>query len=178
MIRPRSLLELSRDLAVLDKRRPRQASLRRSISTAYYALFHLLIEAATDQLLGSGSKPAQRAIKGTAGRWFTHQRMAEICLLFQSAALPGKLRKALPAEATQAAVSQELQHVARAFVVLQNARHAADYDPFQRYTRQTAKGLVERAEKAFELWDQAGADPFRATFLLLLLTGEGVIKER
>ena len=31
----------------LEKRRPKQASLRRAVSAAYYALFHFLIEEST-----------------------------------------------------------------------------------------------------------------------------------
>src|SRR5271157_5380665 len=36
------LLEQAKRLAQLDPRRPKQANLRRAISSAYYALFHLL----------------------------------------------------------------------------------------------------------------------------------------
>ena len=40
------LLEQSRHFANREPKRPRQASLRRAISTAYYALLHLLTTAA------------------------------------------------------------------------------------------------------------------------------------
>ena len=39
---PEDLLEQAVHLATLDARRPKQANLRRAVSTAYYALFHLL----------------------------------------------------------------------------------------------------------------------------------------
>jgi len=38
---PNDLLEQAKHLAIREKKRPRQASLRRAVSTAYYALFHL-----------------------------------------------------------------------------------------------------------------------------------------
>ena len=41
------LLEQPDHLANREKKRPRQASLRRAVSTAYYALFHFLIFEAT-----------------------------------------------------------------------------------------------------------------------------------
>jgi hypothetical protein len=41
------LLEQAEHLAKRERNRPRQASLRRAVSTAYYALFHLLIHEAT-----------------------------------------------------------------------------------------------------------------------------------
>jgi hypothetical protein len=47
---PADLLAQARRLVSLDPRRPRQASLRRAISTAYYALFHLLISEASAML--------------------------------------------------------------------------------------------------------------------------------
>lgn len=46
------LLELARHLANLDAGSARQASLRRAVSTAYYALFHLLELKGTHPELG------------------------------------------------------------------------------------------------------------------------------
>ena len=39
---PNDLLEQARHLANREPKRPKQASLRRAVSTAYYAIFHLL----------------------------------------------------------------------------------------------------------------------------------------
>jgi uncharacterized protein (UPF0332 family) len=44
---PADLLEQAKHLANREKKRPRQASLRRAVSTVYYALFHLLVHEAT-----------------------------------------------------------------------------------------------------------------------------------
>jgi hypothetical protein len=53
---PNDLLEQARHLANREPRRPKQASLRRAVSTAYYALFHLLsIETAKNW-----KRPAER----------------------------------------------------------------------------------------------------------------------
>ena len=43
MAYPEDLLEQANHLARREPKRPKQASLRRAVSTAYYALFHLLI---------------------------------------------------------------------------------------------------------------------------------------
>ena len=43
---PAGLLEQAWHLSKREPKRPKQASLRRAISTAYYALFHLLISEA------------------------------------------------------------------------------------------------------------------------------------
>ena len=65
---PDHLLEQARLLANLDKKRPRQASLRRAVSTAYYALFHLL----TDAAVRNWKKARQRALLARA---FEHRGM-------------------------------------------------------------------------------------------------------
>lgn len=67
------LLEQASHLATRDRKgKPKQANLRRSVSSAYYALFHLLVGEAAARLL---------APKGLAGlrvglaRQFTHECM-------------------------------------------------------------------------------------------------------
>ncbi len=101
--------------------------------------------------------------------------MVETCAQFQASVAPKKLQGKL---APGVSVSPELQQVARSFTALQSARHAADYDPTRRYRRQMALALVERAEKAFVDWESAGTDPLRQVFLLLMLTGDTIIKDR
>ena len=66
------LLEQARHLASPEPMRPRQASLRRTISTAYYALFHLLTTAA----VMNWRTPRHRA---QLARAFEHRRMNEAC---------------------------------------------------------------------------------------------------
>ncbi len=55
---PDDLLELAQDLLNLHPESSHQASLRRAVSTAYYALFHLLISEAT----ANWGRPELRAI--------------------------------------------------------------------------------------------------------------------
>src|SRR5947209_5185965 len=66
------LLEQAYHLANMDIGRPKQASLRRAVSTAYYALFHLLI----DEAVGNWSVIRQRSI---LARMFDHGKMKRIC---------------------------------------------------------------------------------------------------
>ena len=44
-------LEQARHLATRERTRPKQASLRRAVSVAYYALFHLLCDEASNVLV-------------------------------------------------------------------------------------------------------------------------------
>jgi hypothetical protein len=184
MIDPQHLLAVARELANLDPRRPRQASLRRAVSTAYYSMFHLLIHESVSACVGFGPSTTHREIGETVARWFTHTRMAEVCAQFAGPTAKSKLRQALPkgaggvGGAASVAASTALQAVARTFLNLQQARHDADYDLSKGFTRQGTLTLVDQAEQAFNDWTAAGADPFRPIFLLMLLTGDSVIKER
>lgn len=65
---PDDLLELAQELANLHPESPNQASLRRAVSTAYYALFHLLISETT----ANWARPELRA---RLGRCFDHGPM-------------------------------------------------------------------------------------------------------
>jgi hypothetical protein len=62
------LLELAQDLANLHPENPRQANLRRAMSTAYYAIFHLLISETTLNW-------ARVELRGQLGRVFEHGKM-------------------------------------------------------------------------------------------------------
>src|SRR5277367_3991443 len=69
---PDDLLEQAKHLANRERRKPRQASLRRAVSTAYYALFHLLISEATL----NWRRPEQRHL---FARMFEHGKMKSAC---------------------------------------------------------------------------------------------------
>ncbi len=142
---PGDLLHQAELLARHDRRRPRQANLRRAVSSAYYALFHLLAASGAARLLsGAGREPARVALS----RSFEHKAMADACKDLARGA-QSKLRVALGG----ATVPQQLLDVARAFVELQEARHRADYDLSVQFSRQEALGLVQSAAQAFADWD-------------------------
>jgi hypothetical protein len=65
------LLEQAYHLANRERKNPKQASLRRAVSTAYYALFHLLIEEA----VSNWSIARQRSI---LARIFDHGKMRSV----------------------------------------------------------------------------------------------------
>ena len=65
---PDDLLEQAYELAHKEPTNPKQASLRRAVSTAYYALFHLLI----DDAVSKWEVERQRSI---LARTFEHSKM-------------------------------------------------------------------------------------------------------
>ncbi len=141
-------LENARMLARLDKRRPRQASLRRAVSTTYYAVFQALCETCADTLVGwnkpwEAFTPVFRALE--------HSPTARTLLQGSVAKTP------------------ELQRLGFAFNELQAAREWADYNPEPRpsfeegrnsspFTREEAITLVELAAEAIEILDRLDED--------------------
>src|SRR5688500_15713565 len=76
----RDLVAQARMLAQCERRRPKQATVRRAISTAYYGLFHFLIEESTALLFGSGRADSDFRI--LAARAYVHSRMKSVCTEF------------------------------------------------------------------------------------------------
>jgi hypothetical protein len=160
----RDLLDQAKQLASKEPRRPKEASLRRAVSTAYYALFHLLIDASTRSLIkGSG----RRELRIQLARSFEHGRMLGAAKeLISASAKPadrkGWFRLASP-------LSIELTEVAQAFVDLQEARHDADYNLGERFRRSTVDGHLATVRSAFASWERVKDSEEARVFLLALL---------
>lgn len=142
------LLEQAKLLSGKDPTRPKQASIRRSISTSYYALFHYLVEECTGLLLGTGS--GNKEFRQLLARAAVHGTMKSACY---------EVRKATPAPLYQAAFQSlapagapELSLVAIAFIQLQEWRHQADYDVSATLSRQNSLNCYELAKEAFTAW--------------------------
>jgi hypothetical protein len=159
------LLTQARALATNEPGRPRQASLRRAVSAAYYALFHLLVEDAARQL--SAAQPA--GLRAKLQRAFTHTDMKNVCLQFGgvSGKAPQKLQALLSAQ-----LSSGLVTVARAFVDLQEARHAADYDLSTDFNRADTLSHIQKVETAFSAWRRERNSSDARVFLIALLVNE------
>ena len=71
------------------------------------------------------------------------------------------------------APSPALVDLADTFLLLQESRHAADYDPAARFARRDVQDLVQRSEKAFRLWRRLNRHE-RDILLLALLFGRPV----
>jgi hypothetical protein len=68
-------------------------------------------------------------------------------------------------------VPAELRSLARTFVILQEARHLADYDNTKEWTRVEAREKVAEVQHAFENWAQIREHPATNEYLLSLLIG-------
>ena len=132
---PEDLLVQARVLATLDRTRPKQASLRRAVSTAYYALFHLLTGAAALNWKPSSQRFAFARILDHARMYRTSNRVSKLPFPGEPPHIAGQLRSA-----------------ASTFSDLQELRHAADYDGNRKWTRTAVLESIALTEEAFRSW--------------------------
>lgn len=142
--------------------RPRQANLKKAVSAAYYALFHLLCREAAARLV---SGPGREGLRQALGRAFVHAEMKTVAKAFGSGALPAPLRHAM----SGANPGPALRRLANRFVVLQEKRHAADYDLASRFSRAEVRALVVDARMAFSDWNAIRKTLEADAFLVALL---------
>ncbi len=159
------LLAQADGLAHAEEKKPKQASLRRAVSAAYYALFHLLIDESTRFLVAGRQRDALRR---QLGRSFDHGHMKKTAQAFVSPSPGNNAWRAVLGGGPSAA----LVDVASAFALLQEARHEADYDLARVFTRVEVKALVARAGAAFKSWPAvAGTEEGDAFLVALLVRG-------
>jgi hypothetical protein len=138
------LLDQSDHLSKIDRNKPKQANLRRAVSSAYYALFHLLCDEAANRI--SPVKPP--LLRKQIRRVLEHGKMRQACQAF---AVSGVLVEPLHSLLSQP-LSHEIRHIANTFVALQEARHQADYDITNDFTRLEVVQLCQRVHIAFDDW--------------------------
>jgi len=144
----RQQLETSRTLVSLDRERPKQASLRRAVSTAYYAMFQALCELCADTLVG----------------W--DQSWDAVTPIFRSLDHSHASRVLA---SRSSGVSAQMERLGVLFKELQTAREWADYSPeprpnflstrrVQPFTSEEAEALIGLAEEAIRILDSLDPD--------------------
>jgi hypothetical protein len=141
---PHDLLEAAHSFLLVEPLT--QAILRRTVSTAYYALFHLLIEDAC----GLWGEPDHR---GRLSRQFDHKRMKE----------------ASAATAKTCVKGTELWVVSNTFVFLQHQRHEADYNLARIVSPLDVVECLGGARVAFQSWSRIREQPPARDYLFALL---------
>lgn len=146
------LLNQAYQLVALDHTDPpKQANLRRAVSTAYYALFHLLI----DETVGNWGIARQRSV---LARTFTHRAMKHVC--------EDHVRSFYIAKQPRAGT--KLKDVAQTFSELQQKRETADYDNSFLWTHVSAESWLDKASVTFEDWRDIRGEEESQDFLLAL----------
>ena len=133
-------------------RRPRQSSLRRAVSTVYYAMFHCLANCCATELVGgpgaNRSKPAWRQVYRALEHGFVKEKCRDKNFLSK--------------------FPQEVEDFANAFVWLQEKRHAADYDPAARFTKLEVESDIAEVKTTIEGFLSVGRKHRRAFVVYVL----------
>jgi uncharacterized protein (UPF0332 family) len=158
-----NLLSQARRLARLDPNRPRQANLRRAVSSAYYAAFHFLADQSCRAAIGSHHD--QAPYRHVLCRGFSHTTMKHACISFGGGTLKAAVAKGLP---PTFAIPPEIRRMANTFVDLQTTRHTADYDLTERFTRSDVLWLIGETETAIRGFGELGASSEKKFFLACL----------
>jgi hypothetical protein len=161
------LLIHARFLASLDERTTTQANIRRAISAAYYAVFHLLAAEVATQV--SPNFPA--GLREGTQRVLSHTQMLNVATAFSR---PGVSKvKFTPRDfVLPCPVSRELASIAKGFEELQAARHLADYDVMKQHYPGDALSLVQVAESIFKTWKTEKDSPNAPVFLAAMIFGK------
>lgn len=170
---PDDLLDQASYLARFDKGKPKQANLRRAVSSAYYALFHLLVDEACRAWLGTTNDVAP--YRFVLGRAFDHGTMKRCCESFSGGTLPQTVSKGV---SSNIVIPAEVQEVAKLFVNLQEKRQLADYDRNERFSRADVVGLVAEVRSVCEEFRKVSDGPVKRFFLAGLATWQTLLKRR
>ena len=132
MIRWQDLIATSRVLTTPQPPAtvPLEDSLRRAVSTAYYAMFHALAASNADCLIGTPHDRISQHAWTRAYRGLEH-RDAKRNL-----------------QQDQGMFSQPVRSFASTLVELQDQRHIADYDPDRSFALSSVLNWIDRAEDA------------------------------
>ena len=132
--------------------RPRQAMLRRAVSTAYYAMFHALCQSNADTLVGpSPSGP-------DAELWLDTYRTLE------HRAAKNRLASYISSRQDPA-----IRDFAWTFGSMQEQRISADYDPTARFVRSQVMAFIDRSEDATRAFVSVPAQARRSLAVYLLV---------
>ena len=153
------LLALARELVPEDTRHesPSEASLRRGVSTAYYALFHLVTSETMNCVF------ADPSLRSKVVRSLEHRRIKSVCEDYSKAASHGSDQFFV--KGSNELIPRQLRDIANAFVSLHDERQRADYDTAKAFGYEQANITVMTAEAAFLDWKAIESD--RSLFVFL-----------
>lgn len=148
---PLDLIQTARELTSKQRKkrgghRVREANLRRAVSTAYYALFHTLAQNCADTLIGGLGADRHEAAWRQVYRLLEHGLAKDACR-------NTKLIARFP---------QGIQHFATHFVLLQEKRHAADYDPSAVFLKSDVIEAIDASEAVISSFNEVALKDRRA----------------
>ncbi len=153
-MKPLDLIDTARHLVEAGTAgRPREANLRRAVSTTYYALFHCIAACCADMLVGgTGARRSQPAWR-QAYRALQH----------------GTARNRCERRGMMEKFPREIRDFAELFVLMQEERHRADYDPDTSFYKDYVRVRIVQAAIHIRRFNRAPAKDRRAFAVYVLL---------
>ena len=133
---------------------PSEASLRRAVSTTYYAAFHALSQSCADTLVGPNSADSTKEHWVIAYRSLEHRQV----------------RNRFNNQVRMANFPDQIRAFAIRFIELQDLRHRADYDPEATFEPDEVLQLLGDARFAIEGFSAAPERERRLLAVYLIAT--------
>ena len=149
------LLQQAKELVHKDPNKPTQADLRRAVSSAYYAVFHLLIFEACLNWSNDITRPG-------LARMLDHGVMKKVSKKTTDASK-------MPYAGEDPVIVDKLRSFAGLFVQLQEQRHEADYNIKDGWTLTQALNEMLAANRAFVIWHEIRTEKISQDYLVSLL---------
>jgi hypothetical protein len=150
------------------------ARVRRSISTAYYALFHFLLDEVGLKLAGTGN--ALRVRRRVLARTIAHRGLKLAMEKVRGQALDPSISALFERDGVVPVPPPFVRELAKTFVDAQTKRHDADYDLNKPLSEVDARLLRGRIARVVRNWKNANSaedrDFKRALCLLIVLKGQ------
>ena len=157
---PDELIQFAQEVANLHNHEAHQPSLRRALSTGYYALFHLLISDAV-------AVCSDTHFRATLARVFDHGSMKQAC--DRELSKLNSFFDQRPLEGPERTVNYHLYNVAETFSQAQYNRNEADYNLAREWQPTQVSLLLEGIADAFQSWSvirhEAAARDFLSSML-------------
>jgi uncharacterized protein (UPF0332 family) len=153
------LLELAETETQSAAGAPRQAYLRRAVSTAYYAVFHALLTRVATTFVKTGFRKSQALFY----RSLEHKTAKTRCIKSGKARLDISEKDFFGFDSFPG----EIRNFANEFVRLQELRHACDYDPDFRIAKARVVAAIAKAREAIDNLRVAQENNDEATTLFL-----------
>jgi hypothetical protein len=160
MAYPDDLLQFAQEIANLHPDKAHQPSLRRAVSTGYYALFHLLISDA----IANCTDPQFRA---ALARVFDHGSMKQASNKMLSEL--DDFFDQRPPEGPERTIRYHLYNVAETFSQAQHNRNDADYNLLREWQPTQVSLLLEGIADAFKSWNAIRHEPVGRDYLISML---------
>lgn len=160
MAYPGEFLQFAQELANLHPDQAHQPSLRRAISTGYYALFHLLISDAV-------ANCADPNFRAALARFFNHGPMKQASKDKVSAL--HEFFSQRPPEGPERSIKYHLYNVAEIFLQAQQNRNEADYNLAREWRPSEISLLLESIADAFNSWYTIRNEPIARDYLISML---------